>query len=72
MTGARDIQGAIAIISLGVGAIGLGCKGFTAQGLPWSKRKNITGKAAEIVGAICMLIGAAILCFAIYGLSERW
>ena len=64
-----DIGGAISIIAMGVATIGLGCKGFTPGGLPWRKGHNITGKPAEILGALCMLIGAAFICFALYSLS---
>ena len=72
MTHGHDIGGTISIITLGIAVIGLGCKGFTPKGLPWSKAHNITGKPAEIVGVGCMMIGAAIICFAIYALSEGW
>jgi len=72
MIGEHDTDGALAVIAVGIGAIGLGCKGFTAKGLPWSRRHNITGKPAEIVGAIFMIIGAALVCFALYALSKGW
>jgi hypothetical protein len=65
-----NIRGAIGTIGLGIATIGLGCKGFTREGLPWSKRRNITGKPAEIVGVACMVIGAAFVCFGLFMLSE--
>jgi uncharacterized membrane protein len=70
VTGGADIRGAIAIILVGISAIGLGCKGFTAKGLPWSKGSYITGKWAEVVGVVCMIIGTAFVCLALYGLSR--
>ena len=72
MIGDHDILGALAVIGVGLAAMGLGCKGFTPTGLPWSKNNNITGKPAEIIGAVCMIIGAAFVCFAIWGFSEGW
>jgi len=65
-----NIRGAIGTIGLGIATIGLGCKGFTRNGLPWSKRHNITGKSADIVGVVCMLIGAAFVCLGLVMLSE--
>jgi uncharacterized membrane protein len=70
VTGGPDIPGALAVIGVGIAAMGLGCKGFTPKGLPFSKTSNITGRPAEIIGAVCMVIGAAFVCFAIWGLSE--
>lgn len=72
MTRGRDIKGTVAVITVGVGAIGLGCKGFTATGLPWSKRRNITGKPAKLLGVLCMLIGAAFVGFALFELLLTW
>ncbi len=72
MAHGHDINGTVAVVTMGITAIGLGCKGFTPKGLPWSNRHNVTGKPAEIIGVICMIIGAAIICFAIYALSEGW
>ena len=72
MSEGHDIDGALAAIALGIAAIGLGCKGFTPKGLPWSKRRKITGKLAEILGAISMILGAAFICFALYALSAEW
>jgi hypothetical protein len=69
VTQGSDTKGAITAIGIGIGAIGLGCKGFTAKGLPWSNRRNITGKPAQVLGVICMLIGAAFICFGICLLS---
>jgi hypothetical protein len=57
----HDLRGTLAVIVVGISAMVLGCKGFTLQGLPWSKRRNITGKWAEVLGVICVLIGAAFI-----------
>jgi hypothetical protein len=65
----HDLSGFLASFTLGGIAISLGCKGFTPKGLPWTKTKNITGTSAKILGALCMLIGAAFICFGLYGLS---
>jgi hypothetical protein len=65
-----NLRGAISAIGLGIAAIGLGCKGFTPKGLPWTKSRNITGKPAEFVGVGCMIIGAAFICFGLVILSE--
>ncbi len=67
-----DIRGTVAVIAVGISAIVLGCKGFTPKGLPWMKGRYITGKRAEVVGVVCMIIGAAFICFALYALSEGW
>jgi len=38
-------------------SISLGLKGFSEAGIPFTKKKNITGKIAKIIGAICILVG---------------
>lgn len=48
-------------ILLGIFTIGLGIKGFTAKGLPWSRTKNITGTPAKIIGVICILLGSYLI-----------
>jgi hypothetical protein len=64
LTGGPDTAGPLAVV--GVLAMVLGCKGFTPKGLPFSKQNNITVKPAEIIGTVCMIIGAAFLCLAIW------
>ncbi len=51
------------MISLILGAftIGLGLKGFSAAGLPWSKTRNLTGRNARIIGGLCVGLGALFL-----------
>ena len=40
-------------------AISLGLKGFSENGLPLTKKKNLTGKTAKIIGTVCIIIGVA-------------
>jgi hypothetical protein len=49
------------MIGLGFAAIGLGFKGFTRDGIPFSTGTNITGPAAAIVGIGCMLVGFVLI-----------
>ena len=46
---------------IGVSAIGLGIKAFTKDGLPLTKKKNLTGRTAKVIGIICILIGLPFL-----------
>ena len=48
-------------IVIGVLAILLGGKAFTATGLPLTKAKNLTGTTAKVIGTICILIGALLI-----------
>ncbi len=56
-------------IVLGLGAIALGCKGFTRSGLPFSPYKSITGGPAKVIGGVCILVGLGFLVIAIMNLS---
>ena len=61
-------------ILIGIGAILLGAKGFTRDGLPFTKKKRLTGAGAKVVGAICLLIGLAFIAdgiYSIYMISQR-
>jgi len=61
-------------ILIGVGAILLGAKGFTREGLPLTSKKRLTGTGAIVVGVICVLIGLAFIAegmFSVYMLSQR-
>ena len=51
-------MGTIIGFALGIAAILLGMKGFTREGLPLSKKKNLTGTTAQIIGVCCILLGA--------------
>ena len=44
-------------IPLGVFAIFLGVKAFTPTGLPLTKRKNLTGTSAKVIGLLCICLG---------------
>ena len=46
---------------LGVFVIILGAKAFTAAGIPLTKKKNLTGITAKVIGVICILLGIAFL-----------
>ena len=58
--------GVLALIAVGVAAVGLGIKGFTREGLPLGNQTDLAGVAGKVVGVICFLIGAA--AFALAGL----
>lgn len=51
------------MIGAGIGAIGLGFKGFTDEGLPLNSETNISGVAATVIGIGCITIGLALLVF---------
>lgn len=46
-------------MAIGIGAILLGGKGFTASGLPITSGKQLTDAPAKIIGIVCILIGLA-------------
>jgi hypothetical protein len=46
---------------VGVMMVLLGCKGFTAEGLPVDSKKRMTGLPARIVGVFCILAGVFIM-----------
>jgi hypothetical protein len=50
-------------------ALYLGTMGFSRGGIPWSKDRNITGKAGRIVGTFCLVLGAALLAAAFWVLA---
>jgi hypothetical protein len=58
--------GGIILGVAGVGAIALGCQGFTSKGIPWSKTKNITGNNAKIIGVACLLFGIPVSLIALF------
>ena len=54
------VIGAIAFVSF------LMCyKGFSEEGLPLSKDKNLTGKTAQVIGTTCGVFGLACVGFII-------
>ena len=40
-----------------IGCFFLMSKGFSADGIPFTKKKNITGNAGKVLGALCGLLG---------------
>ena len=44
-------------ILFGVAAISFGVKAFTPTGLPLTKRKNLTGTSAKVIGSVFILLG---------------
>ena len=55
---------------VGAAAILLGIKGFTPGGLPLTKKKNLTGKTAIIIGIGCILLGVAFILDGIWMLNR--
>jgi len=45
------------VLELSVLVLALGAKGFTRTGIPWSAKRNVTGKAAKVLGALCVVVG---------------
>jgi hypothetical protein len=45
----------------------LGAKGFTRTGIPWSSKRNITGKWAKVLGTLCLVVGVFGIGFAYWG-----
>jgi hypothetical protein len=43
--------------ALAFAAIVIGVKGFTRTGLPLTSKRNITGRAARVIGTICLILG---------------
>lgn len=42
----------------------LGARGFTRRGIPFSAKRNITGKWGRILGGMCLLLGLSGIGFA--------
>jgi hypothetical protein len=51
--------GGLLLIAIGVGALGIGIKGFTAEGLPVGHATSLRGLPGKLVGVLCFLIGLA-------------
>jgi hypothetical protein len=58
--------GAIILGVAGVGAISLGIKGFSTEGIPWSNTKKITGSSARAIGTLCLVFGIPVTLLALY------
>jgi hypothetical protein len=48
-------------MAIGIVAILLGVKGFTPEGIPFTKKTHIKGTAGIIVGIVCLLLGILFL-----------
>lgn len=57
--------GSIIGIAIGIGAILLGAKGFSREGLPFTDTKRLTGPAAKGVGVVCIVIGVACIALSV-------
>jgi hypothetical protein len=55
------VVGGIAAILLGVMAMILGAKGFTEEGLPWSRDVRIRGSLGKLLGTIDVVIGVVLV-----------
>lgn len=54
----------LSFFAIGFVAIYLGCRGFSARGLPLTKNKNIRGTPAKVIGVACLLLGVFIIALA--------
>jgi uncharacterized membrane protein YidH (DUF202 family) len=54
-------------IILGVLTIGLGMKAFSADGLPLSRSRNLTGATARVIGVFCVLLGLLMIADGVFG-----
>jgi hypothetical protein len=59
----KSEMGTIIEVAIGIGAILLGMKGFTRDGLPFTNTQRIRGTAGKVVGVLCILLGVACLAF---------
>jgi len=61
---------------LGVFTILLGGKAFTPAGIPLTRKRNLRGKTAKLIGAFCILLGLAFMADGLYSttlmFSELW
>ena len=51
----------IAVLAVAVGLVILGIKGFTASGIPISKKVVLKGASGRIAGVLCILAGLAFI-----------
>jgi len=64
--------GAILLIAVGIGAIKLGAKGLSFEGLPFSDEIRIVGRPAKIIGVICIVLGIGIFGLGVLVLIARF
>jgi hypothetical protein len=53
------------VIPVGIAAIVLGMRGFSARGIPLTKRKSIGGTRGKIIGAVCIIVGITAIIVAV-------
>lgn len=53
--------GIILLPLLVIGCFGLLAKGFSADGIPFTESKRITGNAGKLLGVVCGLLGLIFL-----------
>ena len=61
-------------IVLGIATLLLGLKGFSPAGLPLTSKKRLTGTTAKILGALCLLLGLALIAdgaYSVYTLTHQ-
>ena len=51
----------IGVLLVSIGLVVLGIKGFTASGIPFSKKTTLRGTAGKVVGTLCILAGVAFI-----------
>ncbi|MBY0227663.1 MAG: DUF1080 domain-containing protein [Gemmataceae bacterium] len=59
------------VVALGVAFLLIGWKGFTAAGLQLTPKTRLRGTSGKIVGSVCVLLGLAVLAFAVIDLVVR-
>ncbi len=55
-------------IVIGIATIGLGAKAFKPEGIPLSKKKNIKGVPAIIIGVFCIILGVGFMLLSLIAL----
>ena len=64
-------MGTFLLFAFAIMTFGLGMKGFTANGLPFTEETRIKGAAGVVVGIVCILIGFLFLACAL-GSALGW
>ena len=59
-------------IILGVFVIILGAKAFSPTGIPLTREKKLTGTAAKIIGAVCIVLGVAFIADGVLASFSIW
>jgi hypothetical protein len=53
--------GTIIGVLIGVAVILLGAKGFSADGIPLTNSKKLTGPGAKALGIVCIILGVGFI-----------